>query len=80
MQWNLIGPFNNYGSFDSAFWPELPGCSPLDSAGITATGGTIWLWHTHSPKVKAWASATENTTWYAYTQFGAIVAERFLLA
>ncbi|MBX3253876.1 MAG: beta-N-acetylhexosaminidase [Chitinophagaceae bacterium] len=70
MQWKLIGPFNNYGSFDSAYWPELPGYSLLDSAAITAIGGTVWLWHTHSPKVKAWLpSARENTTWYAYTQF-----------
>lgn len=71
MRWKLLGPFNNNGNFDSAYWPEQQHSQLLDSiSAAIATGGTIWLWHTHSPAVKAWLpSAKDSTTWYAYTQF-----------
>ena len=71
IQWKLIGPFENKGNLSAAYWPEQKDQQPLDSAAaVIATGGTIWLWHTHGPKVKAWiTSPKENTTWYAYAQF-----------
>jgi hypothetical protein len=70
-RWKLFGPFENKGDLSAAYWPELENRHPTDSTGtIIATGGTIWLRHTHLPKVKAWVPAPkENTTWYAYTQF-----------
>ncbi|WP_436831926.1 family 20 glycosylhydrolase [Parapedobacter sp. DT-150] len=71
MKWNLFGPFDNNGDLSAVYWPENPGAVPEDStATLVATGGTIWLWHTHGPPVEAWLpSPRENTTWYAYTKF-----------
>jgi hypothetical protein len=71
IKWNLFGPFDNNGNLTRSYWPEMKGVSLKDStAAVQATGGTIWLWHTHGPAVKAWLPAPrENTTWYAYTRF-----------
>lgn len=71
IKWSLFGPFDNNGDLRASYWPETKGISLEDStAAVHATGGTIWLWHTHGPPVKAWLSEPkENTTWYAYTKF-----------
>jgi hexosaminidase len=71
IKWNLFGPFENHGDVSSAYWPEKQNTAIEDSVPvIKATGGTIWLWHTHGPPVKAWLSSPkENTTWYAFTRF-----------
>lgn len=75
IHWKLFGPFENNGALDTRFWPETAVASLQDSIGsIRATGGTIWLWHTHGPggvdSVKAWLPAPgERTTWYAFTRF-----------
>jgi hexosaminidase len=71
IKWNLFGPFGNNGNLSSTYWPENQNVVMEDSAAIIkATGGTIWLWHTHGPLVKAWLpSPKENTTWYAFTRF-----------
>lgn len=71
ISWKLFGPFENKGELGRSYWPEKPGSSLVDSAAaIVATGGTVWLWHTHGPPVKAWLPAPkENTTWYAFTRF-----------
>lgn len=71
IKWKLFGPFENGGNLSAAFWPEQAGDTLQDStAAVTATGGTVWLWHTHGPPVQAWLSSPrENTTWYAYTRF-----------
>jgi hypothetical protein len=71
IKWNLFGPFENNGNLSSAYWPENQNAVMEDSVAIIkATGGTIWLWHTHGPTVKAWLpSPQENTTWYAFTRF-----------
>jgi N-acetyl-beta-hexosaminidase len=71
IKWGLFGPFENHGDLSSAYWPEKDPAAIEDStASIIATGGTIWLWHTHGPPVEAWLpSPLENTTWYAYTKF-----------
>lgn len=75
IHWKLFGPFENKGTLSAGFWPEAVQGSLQDSiAAIRATGGTIWLWHTHGPggvdSVKAWLPAPrENTTWYAFTRF-----------
>lgn len=71
IQWKLFGPFPNSGDLEASFWPEekrnLLNTSP-DS--LTATGGAVWLWHTHYPAVKAWLpDPKKQTTWYAYTRF-----------
>lgn len=69
--WKLFGPFENRGNLTATFWPEVDRSNLVDStAVVTAVGGTIWLWHTHGPKVKAWIPfPKENTTWYAFTRF-----------
>lgn len=71
IKWDLFGPFENKGDLKAAYWPEMENISLRDStAAVQARGGTIWLWHTHGPAVKAWLPAPkENTTWYAYTRF-----------
>lgn len=71
IKWHLFGPFDNNGSLNTSYWPEMKGVSLKDStAAVLATGGTVWLWHTHGPAVKAWLEQPrENTTWYAYTRF-----------
>src|SRR5690606_24004797 len=71
IKWGLFGPFENHGDLSSAYWPEKDPAAIEDStASIIATGGTIWLWHTHGPPVEAWLpSPLENTTWYDYTKF-----------
>lgn len=71
IKWKLFGPFENQGNLSAAYWPEQADVAPEDSAAaVTATGGTVWLWHTHGPPVQAWLpSPKENTTWYAYTRF-----------
>ncbi|QNL51042.1 family 20 glycosylhydrolase [Olivibacter sp. SDN3] len=71
IKWNLFGPFENNGDLSQIYWPENHDVLPEDSiAEVKATGGTVWLWHTHGPQVKAWLpSPKENTTWYAYTKF-----------
>ena len=75
IHWKLFGPFENKGALETHFWPEYVITSLQDSiAAIRATGGTIWLWHTHGPagvdSVKAWVpTPKENTTWYAFTRF-----------
>lgn len=71
IKWKLLGPFKNNGILDKSFWPEEQSSNPADSIAVTnALGGTIWLWHTNWPSVKAWLAAPEtNTTWYAYTSF-----------
>jgi len=71
IKWNLYGPFENGGDASKTFWPETKPEALADStAALQATGGTIWLWHTHGPPVKAWLpSPRPYTTWYAYTQF-----------
>ena len=71
IKWKLFGPFENGGQLSAAFWPEQVGIALEDStADVLATGGTVWLWHTHGPAVEAWLpSPEENTTWYAFTRF-----------
>lgn len=71
IKWDLFGPFDNHGDLHASYWPEMKGISLEDStAAVQATGGTIWLWHTHGPPVKAWLpDPEEHTTWYAYTKF-----------
>lgn len=71
IRWKLFGPFENKGDLSASFWPEQNGLNLADSTPAQeATGGTIWLWHTHGPAVKAWLpSPKEKTTWYAYTRF-----------
>ena len=71
IKWKLLGPFKNDGNLEKSFWPEEQSPNPADSiAIIRAIGGTIWLWHTNWPSVKAWITDPEmNTTWYAYTNF-----------
>ncbi|MFD2886216.1 beta-N-acetylhexosaminidase [Chitinophaga cymbidii] len=71
IKWNLFGPFDNNGDLSASYWPEMKTASPQDSTpAVQATGGTVWLWHTHGPPVKAWLpTPEENTTWYAYTRF-----------
>lgn len=71
IKWNLFGPFNNKSDLAASYWPEMQDVSLKDStAAVQATGGTIWLWHTHGPAVNAWLpEPKENTTWYAYTRF-----------
>jgi hexosaminidase len=71
IQWKLIGPFDNDGVLSSIYWPEKATAPGLDTTkGLRATGGTIWLWQTHGPAVRAWLPAPkEKTTWYAYTKF-----------
>lgn len=71
IKWSLFGPFDNKGDLSTSYWPEEENASLADSAAkIKATGGTVWLWHTHGPAVKAWLpTPKENTTWYAYTRF-----------
>jgi hypothetical protein len=71
IKWKLFGPFENNGDLSTTYWPESRQAVLDDSAAsLNATGGTIWLWHTHGPPVKAWLPAPkENTTWYAYTKF-----------
>lgn len=75
IKWNLYGPFENNGDVSKTFWPESQKGTVEDSvAAVKATGGTIWLWHTHGPPVDAWLpSPKENTTWYAYTKFWSAV-------
>lgn len=70
-KWHLFGPFDNHGDLEATWWPESKAVSLHDSTpAVTATGGTIWLRHTHGPPVKAWLpDPKENTTWYAYTRF-----------
>ena len=71
IKWKLFGPFENGGQLSAAFWPEQVGIALEDStADVLATGGTVWLWHTHGPTAEAWLpSPQENTTWYAFTRF-----------
>lgn len=71
IKWKLFGPFANDGDLTAKYWPESQQAILDDStAAVKATGGTIWLWHTHGPPVKAWLpSPKANTTWYAYTKF-----------
>ena len=71
IQWKLFGPFENNGNLSAAYWPEEDNQNLSDSTGaLKAVGGTVWLWHTHGPEVKAWLpSPEENTTWYAFTRF-----------
>jgi hexosaminidase len=71
IKWDLFGPFENNGDLKATYWPEKEGVSLKDSAAaVQATGGTVWLWHTHGPPVEAWLpKPKENTTWYAYTRF-----------
>src|SRR5690606_6008146 len=71
IKWKLFGPFQNQGNLSAAYWPEQADVALADSTvPVTATGGTVWLWHTHGPPVQAWLpSPKENTTWYAFTRF-----------
>lgn len=71
LKWKLFGPFENNSDLNASFWPENKRVHLADSnANVLATGGTIWLRHTHWPAVSAWLpSPEENTTWYAYTRF-----------
>ncbi|MGC4231728.1 MAG: family 20 glycosylhydrolase [Niabella sp.] len=70
IKWKLLGPFENKGNLEQQFWPETQRDIPPDSSGIAATGGTIWLWHTHFPVTSAWLPHPQKqTTWYAYTKF-----------
>ncbi len=72
IKWRLFGPFENKGDLKASYWPEMKNAHLQDSTGtLEATGGTIWLWHTHGPGgVKAWLPAPkEHTTWYAYSRF-----------
>lgn len=76
MRWKLLGPFKNNGNLEQSFWPEHRSASLKDAAGIPATGGTVWLWHTHYPLTGAWVPDPQTqTTWYAYTRFYSPVAE-----
>jgi len=70
-KWKLFGSFENKGNLDASFWPENNNVHLADSnANVLATGGTVWLRHTHWPTVSAWLSSPKkNTTWYAYTRF-----------
>lgn len=72
IHWKLFGPFENKGELTTTFWPEGKQVSLADStAALRVTGGTIWLWHTHSfMGTTGWLPAPkENTTWYAFTRF-----------
>lgn len=72
IHWKLFGPFENKGNLNTSYWPEQSQASLADSgAALHVTGGTIWLWQTHSfMGTTAWLPAPkENTTWYAFTRF-----------
>ncbi|MGJ7033089.1 family 20 glycosylhydrolase [Niabella hirudinis] len=70
IRWKLLGPFKNDGDLGRSFWPEQQEASLKDSAGIPATGGTVWLWPTHYPLTAGWLPDPQTqTTWYAYTRF-----------
>ena len=70
MRWKLLGPFENKGNLEAAFWPELQPDSIQKVTGVPALGGTVWLWHTHFPLTKAWLQYPQpQNTWYAYTRF-----------
>lgn len=70
IKWKLIGPFDNTGNLSATFWPEQLHADFKSTPGLSATGGTVWLWHTGSPKVKAWLPGFKpNTTYYACTNF-----------
>lgn len=69
ISWKLIGPFPNEGQLDRVFKPESAELSAAVS-GIAATGGTVWLWHTNGPEVKAWLpELRRQSTWYATSRF-----------
>lgn len=77
INWKLFGPFENKGDLSTTFWPEKDGLSLADStAALYATGGTIWLWHTHGPEVKAWVpSPKEKPPGMHSHGFGAIAIQ-----
>ncbi|MBZ4190726.1 family 20 glycosylhydrolase [Niabella beijingensis] len=78
IRWKLLGPFPNSGNLEQSFWPEERPDSIQQVRGISATGGTVWLWHTHFPVTAAWLPhPQEYTTWYASTRFRSPVSGTF---
>jgi hexosaminidase len=70
LKWKLIGPYANNGDLKQAFPPETAAFDMFKVKGLSVQGGTIWLWHTNAPAVKAWLPEfTANSTWYAQTNF-----------
>ncbi len=69
-KWKLFGPFRNNGELSKSFWPEQKPTRLAPTPGsLNATGGTVWLWATHT-NFEAWLpDPQQQTTWYAYTRF-----------
>lgn len=71
IEWKLIGPFDNKGITETAFYPE--GTNFVDTIQLknypSVYGATIWLRHFWYPMIQAHVSnQQDSTTWYAITK------------